>query len=258
MITVEESNKLASQILKSNKYRYLYGGKGQPYTSSLVNTMAKQYPSVFTSALKALALEDADKGYTAIDCSGFVCKVLGISNMGSSQLRQTAVKRLPVKKENARPGMALWRNGHIAYVGEDLKIYEAASTKSDLTCKTWENRSSAFTELLVVKGSALESTYTSKTPQKKNPYTKPNVNVCLVSTAKRANIKSYISKGNMVKWVQFELNEAGCVGKDKEPLNIDGVFGSNSDFALRSFQSSCKITVDGICGPTTIKYLETR
>lgn len=259
MKTIIESNQLANQILKSNKYRYLYGGKDEPYTVALVNKMAKLYPNIFTSSLKALALEDAGKGYTAIDCSGFVCKVLGISNMGSSQLRQTAIKRLPVKKENAKPGMALWRNGHIAYVGEDLKIYEAAGTKADLTCKTWENRASAFTELLIVKGSALATNKDIPIPVKeKNPYKKPTVNVCLVSTAKRAKLKSYTNKGEAVKWVQFELNEAGCVGKDGKPLTVDGKFGSNSDFALRSFQSSCKITVDGICGATTVKYLELR
>ena len=257
-MTVEQSNQLAIQILNSNRYRYLYGGKDQEYTVALTKKLASMYPNVFTPSLKALALQDAGKGYLAIDCSGFVCKVLGISNKGSSQLRQSAIKRLPVTKENARPGMALWRSGHIAYVGEDLKIYEAAGTKADLTCRSWESRASAFKELLIIKGSALAESGNMIVENVKNPYTKPTVNVCLTATAKRAKLKSYTSRGNMVKWVQFELNEAGCVGKDGKPLTIDGKFGSNSDFALRAFQSSCKITVDGICGSTTRKYLETR
>ena len=260
MRTVEQSNQLAIQIVSSNKYKYLYGGKDQEYTVALTNKLASMYPNVFTSSLKALALKDAGKGYIAIDCSGFVCKVLGISNIGSAQLRQSAVKRLPVKKENAKPGMVLWKNGHVAYVGKDLNIYEAASTKDDLTCRTWEKRSSIFTELLVVKGSSLatESTNKPTTTVAKNPYTKPTKCICLTSTASRSKIKNYVCSGDMVKWLQYELNEAGCLGKDGKSLTIDGKFGSNCDFALRNFQASCKITVDGICGPNTIKYLESK
>lgn len=260
MNTIAQSNALASQLVNGNKYRYLYGGKDQPYTSALTKSLASRYPSVYTSSLKALALQDADKGYMAIDCSGFVCKVLGfpVTAMGSSQFRQTAVKKLAVKKENAKPGMAIWRNGHIAYVGDGLKIYEAAGTKADLKVSSWESRASAFTELLVVKGSYLAEQMVSVWSKQKNPYTEPTTNVCMVSTAKSKNIKNYINKGEGVKWVQFELNEAGCKGKDGKPLDVDGKFGANCYHALVTFQSSCKITADGICGATTRKYLKSR
>ncbi|MBO5068956.1 MAG: peptidoglycan-binding protein, partial [Roseburia sp.] len=33
-------------------------------------------------------------------------------------------------------------------------------------------------------------------------------------------------------------------------------FGPASDKALRAFQSSCKITVDGKCGPVTREYMK--
>lgn len=236
MRTVEQSNARAKEMCASG-YRYLYGGKGQLYTTALVKSLHKLYPSCvpLTEALK-----EADKGYRAIDCSGFVCDVLGISNMGSAQLRSTAVKRLSVSKANAKPGMVLWRSGHVAYVGEDLKIYEAAGTKTDMKVSTFDNRSGAFTELLVVKGSALAVGGTSA--KKKNPYTEPTrvINYRRIS----------IMKGDDVRWVQFELVEAGY------DIEIDGKFGPASDKAIRAFQSSCKITVDGKCGPTTRKYLK--
>lgn len=263
MNTVEQSNMLAASIC-SGKYRYLYGGKDKPYTSALVSQLAKSYPSVFNATIKALAYADADKGYTAIDCSGFVCKVLGIgvSAMGSAQLRQTAIKRLKVSKANAKPGMVLWRSGHVAYVGKDLKIYEAQSTKNDMKVSTWEQRSSSFTELLIVKGSALskENTVNSISTVAKNPYVRPSTNICSKAVAQKKKLKNYISKdtGNssFVKWVQFELKEAGCKGKDGKDLKIDGDFGTNSDFALATYQASCKITVDHICGSNTIRLLE--
>lgn len=156
MRSIAESNNLAKTIC-AGKYKYLYGAKDQDYTSTLVDKLAKAYPSTYTPSLKKLALEDADKGFKGIDCSGFVCKVLGVPNMGSSTLYSTAVKTYPVDKKNAKPGMALYRSGHIAYVGEDLKIYEAASTATDMKVSKWENRASAFTALIVVKGSALAS-----------------------------------------------------------------------------------------------------
>jgi len=155
--TVSESNKLAKEMCsKDTKYRYLYGGKGQKYTSALVRQLASAYPS-FYDPIK-YAMEDADKGYLAIDCSGFVCKVLGITSAGSSGLKSNAVKRLSVTKANAKPGMVLWKQGHVAYVGEDLKIYEAAGTTIDLKVSTWDKRAGAFSLLLICKGSALSVT----------------------------------------------------------------------------------------------------
>jgi len=162
MNTVAQATALAKSMV-SGKYRYLYGAKGELYTTALVNKLAAKYPSVFTASLKAEALKDADKGYYAIDCSGFICDVLGISDMGSAQLKSTAVKVLSVSKANAQEGMILWKSSHVAYVGADLKIYEAKSTASDLTVSTWASRASAFTYLLVVKGSALASSTTTTT-----------------------------------------------------------------------------------------------
>lgn len=55
-------------------------------------------------------------------------------------------------------------------------------------------------------------------------------------------------KGDGVKWVQFNLNYLGfSCGK----YGVDGSFGNDTDKAVRKFQESCKIAVDGICGPIT-------
>lgn len=53
-----------------------------------------------------------------------------------------------------------------------------------------------------------------------------------------------------VKWLQYELNEIGC------GLAIDGIFGKNTDFALRSAQSRFEILVDGKCGKDTRNKLK--
>lgn len=155
MNTIKKSNSLAKSMCKKG-YKYLYGGKGEDYTVTLVNKLSTLYPNVYSPALRSEALKDADKGYKAIDCSGFVCTVLGISQKGSQNLKDECFKSYAVDIKNAKEGMAIWKKGHIAYIGEGLKIYEAASTKSDMQVHEFSERAKGFTHLLVVKGSALE------------------------------------------------------------------------------------------------------
>lgn len=52
-------------------------------------------------------------------------------------------------------------------------------------------------------------------------------------------------RGNAVKAAQRELNAHGS------HLTVDGVFGSGTDSAVRSFQKAHKLSVDGIVGPIT-------
>lgn len=232
MNTIKESVALAKNIV-SNGYKYLYGGKDQNYTSDLVQRLAKQYPNVFTASLLKEALKDADKGYKAIDCSGFVCKVLGIKNIGSAQLKATAVKILPVTKENAKEGMILWKNGHVAFVGDELKIYEAKSTASDLTVSSWDKRAKSFTKLLVVKGSALAE----------NPQTEEKEKPFVASPTIRKGVK-----GIHVKYLQQDLNYILGDGT----LVADGSCGGLTEAAIKVFQEKVGFKgkdIDGIYGP---------
>lgn len=136
--------------------KYLYGGNGQKYTTALVNKLAKQYPGMYTAALKKEALKDANKGYIAADCSYLVSAALGIARTNSSQIRSKAIKALPIIKAEAREGMALWRDGHVAYIGDDLKVYEMRSTKADASILPFDKRANDFTYMFIVKGSYLD------------------------------------------------------------------------------------------------------
>ena len=231
MNTVVQAVNIAKQMV-SGGYKYLYGGKGQNYTSALVEKLAKQYPGTFTASLKKEALKDADKGYKAIDCSGFICKCLGLADIGSAQMKSTAVKILPVTRENAREGMVLWKKGHVALVGDELKIYEAKSTKADLTVSIWENRASAFTYLLVVKGSALAEK--PQTPEAEKPF--------VASPTIKLGVK-----GIHVKYLQQDLNYVlGC------KLDTDSSCGPLTVEQIKAFQKKVGFTgkdIDGVYGP---------
>ena len=55
----------------------------------------------------------------------------------------------------------------------------------------------------------------------------------------------YNSRGNDVRWVQFQLNRWGA------HLVIDGIFGNKTLEAVKAFQAEHNLDVDGIVGPLT-------
>lgn len=70
-------------------------------------------------------------------------------------------------------------------------------------------------------------------PVNGNPYQEPTKNV-------RLN-----SKGNDVRWLQFELNRRGY------KLIVDGIAGNMTIGAVMDFQKKAGLAPDGICGPLT-------
>jgi len=59
------------------------------------------------------------------------------------------------------------------------------------------------------------------------------------------------SKGSLVKTLQQDLNSRGIKGQDGKALAVDGDFGPNTQYAVKSWQQRAKIGVDGIVGPQT-------
>ena len=74
-------------------------------------------------------------------------------------------------------------------------------------------------------------------PKTGNPYREPLINV------------KFNSRGNNVRWLQFELNRYGY------RLVVDGIAGEKTITALKDFQSSHDLVADGICGPLTREKL---
>lgn len=83
-----------------------------------------------------------------------------------------------------------------------------------------------------------------------NPYPEPKETILLGS------------KGENVKWVQWELRDSGIteivVDGEKKPkkLTIDGDCGKITDAAIRYFQDKHRLEVDGKVGPKTINALK--
>lgn len=67
-----------------------------------------------------------------------------------------------------------------------------------------------------------------------------------------------IMKGNDVKWAQYELVRKGFMPSvnAKGKTNIDGCFGKTTSDAVKAFQKSVGIKVDGKIGAVTRAYLK--
>ena len=59
------------------------------------------------------------------------------------------------------------------------------------------------------------------------------------------------STGSAVSMLQTELNNRGMKGADGKTLLVEGDFGSNTQFAVKSWQTKEHIQVDGVVGPIT-------
>lgn len=70
--------------------------------------------------------------------------------------------------------------------------------------------------------------------------------------------KTPMMRGIDVKWVQAHLIDHGCLAvlNSKGENNVDGIFGSDTDLAVRKFQKVSGITIDGKVGIVTRAYLK--
>jgi len=59
------------------------------------------------------------------------------------------------------------------------------------------------------------------------------------------------SKGDEVKLLQKNLKKAGYKNSRSAELSVDGIFGKDTEFALKKFQKDKGLVSDGIAGPKT-------
>lgn len=232
---------------------YFYGCKMNLLTESIANRMHTSYPKTVTYSYIAKARRKNQFGKINTDCSGLVGAFRG-RQIGSSQLYATAKKRLPIADvKDFAPGVVLWKSGHVGvYIGMEDGIPMCIEAKGiDYGVVKTRVASTAWVYGLTFDDISYE--YEKKvegTSKKKNPYTEPKAIV------KRG------CKGNDVKWVQFELCEAGYDrpfvynNRAYGAVAIDGDAGKVTDAAIKEFQASCKLEVDGKVGLITRTFLK--
>lgn len=221
---------------------YFYGSKLKVLTESFMLGMKKAYPSIVNQAYIDKARRKGMVGKVCVDCSGLISSYTG-KVLGSAQLYAQASKRLPISSyRDFAPGTVVWRKGHVGvFVKEGNNYYVIEAKGID-----WGTVRSIFDPSKWSYGLVFPwMTYSYEvnlapiaTSKGKNPYKEPTINI-------KKNMY-----GESVKWVQWELVEAGY------KIDIDGEFGPKTEEALKAFQTSCKISADGICGNLTRKKLK--
>ncbi len=213
---------------------YVYGAKGSygPLSQSHLNSLILAYPDVFTNMYVTKARRLVGKVCT--DCSGLISWYTG-KNIGSAQMYAQAYTRMPIKDiDKFAPGVVLWKSGHVAVYLGDGKYTEIEAKGIDYGCVKDDARNRGFVYGLTFKD--IDYTYDVKVPgtyKGINPYKEPTVTIHKGMA------------GEVVKWVQWELVEAGF------NIEIDGECGPATDKAIRAYQQSCKLVVDGKVGLVT-------
>ncbi|MCL2719674.1 MAG: peptidoglycan-binding protein [Lachnospiraceae bacterium] len=222
---------------------YVYGAKGASgsFTQAMLNSLANSYPDTFTASYRAKAQKFISKVCT--DCSGLISWYTGKA-YGSAQLYSIAYTRLPIANiKDFAYGTVLWKTGHVGiYIGMEngipmcieAKGIDYGTVKSKVSATNWEY-GLTFSWLTYQYEVPVSGTWKGT-----NPYKEPVVTIMNGS------------KGDGVKWVQWELVEAGY------QISIDGSFGPKTLEALKKFQQSSKIAVDGKCGPVTRAALKSK
>jgi hypothetical protein len=227
---------------------YFYGAKitDGALVEKKMQLMHQMYPDTVTTSYMQEARDQQQLGKVNTDCSGLIAGYRGI-NIGSSQLYQKALKRMPIQDiDKFARGVVLWKSGHVSiYIGIENGIPQCIEAKGI----HYGTIKSPVAETNWVYGLTFQdmeydySTAVAGTSKKENPYEEPPE---LLSYQK----SQVTHVRDSVKWLQWELNEAGYV------LDIDGMFGVKTKKALGLFQQSCKIECDYILGPITRQYLK--
>ena len=226
---------------------YFYGCKLQILSEGMMERLHTLYPSTVTRAYILKARLKGQVGRKCADCSAIVGGYRGMQ-LGSAQLYQTAQARLSIDDyQKWADGVVCWRKGHVGvffrvdaycYVIE-AKGIDYGTVLSNFIPKKW-TCGLTFSDLEYEYNQTAD--HTNRQP---NPYVEPIRNI------------GKGCRGEDVKWLQFELCEAGYTKEINKAGGIDGVFGSATLRCVKEFQKSCKIPVDGVVGPVTKRYLKT-
>lgn len=242
-------------ILKSiettQKTVYAWGMFGSTITKSRVESKAKQYPDWYTQhKINSIfaPLYGANPPVWGFDCIGLIKGVLWGWNGDQSKVYGGAVyasngvpdlsadamidrcNQVSSNLTDIAVGEFLWMKGHCGiYIGNG-KVVESTPK--------WNNG------VQITSLSDRNWLKHGKLPYVAYEATKEvNHIVTIEMTVLRKG-----SRSDEVKTLQRLLNALGYKGKDSNVLAIDGDFGGNTEYALKAFQKSKWLTVDGICG----------
>lgn len=251
-------------IATGRKTVYAWGMFGTPITKAAVLGKAKQYPSWYTSSKLGDVFEPlygSNPPAWGFDCVGLVKGVLwgwdgnASKSYGGAKYASCGVPDISADSMIRRCydvstdfssisiGEFLWMKGHCGvYIGNGLAIESTPAWKNGVQVTACNCYKKGYNTRYWTKHGKLPYVeYVASEATKPKEEVKNTVKVEL-SVLKKG------SRGDEVKTVQRLLKALGHKGADKKVLTVDGDFGKNTDYALKTFQASEDLGVDGICG----------
>lgn len=231
------------QKAEKEKWGYVWGLNGTLYTEEL----AKQYKARKRSTSKYRDPEtywtvDCKRwfGKMAADCSGGIVGAIRTINPSYGDRSANSFKAQFTEKGKIGTlpeisGLALWYDGHIGiYEGNG---YALEFRGTEYGCVRTKVKGRGWKYWGKIKGVQ----YPSATKVEK---------IETWTVTRVLKLTSPMQTGADVKALQTRLNAAGFdCGK------VDGIFGKKTDKAVRRYQESNKLVVDGKAGKNTIKSL---
>lgn len=257
---------------------YFYGAKISygVLTETYMKELHEKLPDLVTDIYMEQARRQGQPGKINTDCSGLIGAYLGVE-LSSSQMYAVADQRILIQKpelyECLSRGTVLWKPGHVGvFLGRrdgefwcvEAKGIDYGTICSNVTDNDWqygllfpgvsynmENcRSDTMTEKFSAARKAVKlfqeddtcvmTEKLSITRKGENPYLRPCAWVMQPQKAEEYPAVKKITYGEGVRWLQWELCEAGY------PVSVDGIFGTETKAALQKFQISCELCPDGI------------
>jgi peptidoglycan hydrolase-like protein with peptidoglycan-binding domain len=229
------------EYLYQSKAVYLWGANGEKITKALTDKLFKWFGSKTYDKNYYDNKFKEGNGRIGADCSGAFYPISGFDTTAEGYYKKCTVKGIILNLPKDKICQVFHRNasGKITHIGLycgngytiEMKSSKDNCVKQKFNPIRWTNYG-VPDWLEYVKA---------------NPYSEPTATVLLGS------------KGDAVKWVQWELLEDGIKtvtleGKKKK-LTIDGECGPITDAAIREYQKKHKLAIDGKVGPTTRKEM---
>ena len=232
---------------------YFYGAKISHgiLTEEFIQKLHEKLPDLVTDNYMEQARQKEQVGKVNTDCSGLIGAYLGME-LSSAQMYAVADQRIMYESYAWFPvGTVLWKPGHVGvYLGKRDGAYRCVEAKginygticSDVSDNDWKCGLLFPWVNYDVESHIIDNTAEkfSITRKGENPYLRPCAWIMQPEEAAKHPETKKITHGEGVRWLQWELCEAGY------PISVDGVFGSETKTALQKFQISCELCPDGI------------
>ncbi len=137
---VKNEMKQRIQEIKDKGYVYVYGAKytGKVITVTEINQFRRDNSQVYTDKYYMDTLRMCVGKY-AIDCSGLVCYVWGVKDIGSWSIAELATTQADSFDEYTYSGAqevyfgdCLWKPGHVGLALDNARVFEASGLYSGI------------------------------------------------------------------------------------------------------------------------------